>query len=313
MTHAPTPPETARGYSPPSVTQFSVFLTNKVGKLFDLVEAFEGSQVSICALSVHEASDHAVVRLITTNADLAAQTLRKEGLPYSLRDVLVAVAPGERYDLEFRADNPGAWWLEAHDPEGGPAARDLRVLIRYAGVKAYRDPTPSGGELPVFDPFAATPGGATAGGGSAAPGPFGAEYTLELGERMDRSKPMGMAFTLNGRAFPDTEPLTVREGEWVKVRLVSRSRFEHPMHLHGTFFRVLSRNGQPVAGEVWKDTLNVRPGEVYEIAFRADNPGRWMLHCHELHHAAAGMATLVVYEGFQPAFAPDPSVENVPE
>jgi hypothetical protein len=94
MTHAPTPPETARGYTPPSVTQFSVFLTNKVGKLFDLVEAFEGSQVSICALSVHEASDHAVVRLITTNADLAAQTLRKDGLPFSSRDVLVVeIAP----------------------------------------------------------------------------------------------------------------------------------------------------------------------------------------------------------------------------
>lgn len=233
--------------------------------------------------------------------------------PRELRDVVVAVAPGERYDLAFVADNPGAWWLEAHAPPGEVAARDMRVLVRYAGVKADRDPTPSGGELPVFDPLAAAPGGATAGGGPAAPGPSGAEYTLELGERMDPGKPMGMAFTLNGRAFPDTEPLTVREGQWVKVRLVSRSRFEHPMHLHGMFFRVLSRDGRPVAGEVWKDTLNVRPGEVYEIAFRADNPGRWMLHCHELHHAAAGMATLVVYEGFQPAFAPDPSVGNVPE
>jgi len=86
--------ETARGYSPPSVTQFSVFLTNKVGKLFDLVEAFEGSSCAICALSVHEASDHAVVRLITNKAEAAAKVLKEENLPYSSRDVLVVeIAP----------------------------------------------------------------------------------------------------------------------------------------------------------------------------------------------------------------------------
>ena len=53
MSQAPTPLQTTRGYSPPTVTQFSVFLTNKVGKLFDLVEAFDTSTCTICALSVH--------------------------------------------------------------------------------------------------------------------------------------------------------------------------------------------------------------------------------------------------------------------
>jgi len=83
------PMETIRGFSPPSVTQFSVFLTNKVGKLFDLVEAFDGSMCQICALSVHEASDHAVVRLVTNNARASAELLKRESLPYSERDVLV--------------------------------------------------------------------------------------------------------------------------------------------------------------------------------------------------------------------------------
>lgn len=71
------------------MTQFSVFLTNKVGKLFDLVEAFEGSTATICALSVHEASDHAVVRIITNNATAATEILKRENLPCSSRDVLV--------------------------------------------------------------------------------------------------------------------------------------------------------------------------------------------------------------------------------
>ncbi|MBX3388832.1 MAG: hypothetical protein KF691_05195 [Phycisphaeraceae bacterium] len=81
--------ETTQGYAPPMVTQFSVFLTNKVGKLFDLVEAFDGSSCAICALSVHEATDHAVVRLITNNADCARKVLNDEKLPFSEKDVLV--------------------------------------------------------------------------------------------------------------------------------------------------------------------------------------------------------------------------------
>lgn len=81
--------ETTQGYAPPMVTQFSVFLTNKVGKLFDLVEAFDGSTCSICALSVHEATDHAVVRLITNNAEHAKRVLINERLPFSEKEVLV--------------------------------------------------------------------------------------------------------------------------------------------------------------------------------------------------------------------------------
>ena len=74
MSQGLTPLETTQGYAPPTVTQFSVFLDNKVGKLHDLVEAFDGSPAQICALNVHEASDHAVVRLITSNAAAAAPT-----------------------------------------------------------------------------------------------------------------------------------------------------------------------------------------------------------------------------------------------
>lgn len=94
MSQASSPLETAHGYSPPTVSQFSVFLTNKVGKLHDLVEAFDDSTCQICALSVHEASDHAVVRIITNSADTARAVLKKESLPYSEREVLVVELSG---------------------------------------------------------------------------------------------------------------------------------------------------------------------------------------------------------------------------
>ena len=95
MSQAPTPLETAHGYSPPTVTQFSVFLNNKVGKLHDLVEVFDRSHCYICALSVHEASDHAVVRLITSSAQQARDVLSREHLAFTERDVLVVELSGK--------------------------------------------------------------------------------------------------------------------------------------------------------------------------------------------------------------------------
>ena len=89
MAQASTPLETMRGFAPPTVTQFSVFLDNKVGKLLDMLEGFSNSTCRICAISVHEASDHAVVRLVTSQSSVAREILDGHGLPYSDTDVLV--------------------------------------------------------------------------------------------------------------------------------------------------------------------------------------------------------------------------------
>lgn len=84
------PHQTAQGYSPPSVRQFSVFLENKVGRLLDLVRMFdEAEEVHLCALSVLESSDHAVVRLIPNNGDAAQRLLREHGVTFAVLDLLV--------------------------------------------------------------------------------------------------------------------------------------------------------------------------------------------------------------------------------
>jgi hypothetical protein len=84
------PPQTEEGYSPPSVRQFSVFLSNRVGKLLEVVRLFdEASNVHLVAFSVVEASDHAVVRIIPSHADAARALLRNEGLAFSECDLLV--------------------------------------------------------------------------------------------------------------------------------------------------------------------------------------------------------------------------------
>lgn len=84
------PLETTQGYSPPTVRQFSVFLDNKVGKLLELVGLFdEAPNVHLCAFSVLESSDHAVVRIIPNNADAARALLREHSLAFSEFDLLI--------------------------------------------------------------------------------------------------------------------------------------------------------------------------------------------------------------------------------
>jgi len=87
------------------------------------------------------------------------------------------------------------------------------------------------------------------------------------------------------------------------------------MHLHGHFFQVIAKNGKPVTGATLsKDTLLIKPNESYTIAFKANNPGNWVQHCHELHHAAGGMMQKIEYVDFKSNYIPDPNSKyNNPE
>jgi FtsP/CotA-like multicopper oxidase with cupredoxin domain len=68
------------------------------------------------------------------------------------------------------------------------------------------------------------------------------------------------------------------------------------MHLHGQFFRVLMRNGQPADEPFWRDTVLVYPREIVEIGLVPVDRGAWATHCHILEHAEAGMMTLTEVE-----------------
>ena len=93
-------------------------------------------------------------------------------------------------------------------------------------------------------------------------------------------------FTINGKAFPATEEITVKKGERVRLRLIGIGQFIHPMHLHGMPFKIVATDGHaiPEAAQLTKDTVSVAPGERYDIEFVATESGKWMLHCHILHH-----------------------------
>jgi FtsP/CotA-like multicopper oxidase with cupredoxin domain/uncharacterized membrane protein len=94
-------------------------------------------------------------------------------------------------------------------------------------------------------------------------------------------------FTINGKAYPSTETVKLRVGERLLVRFIgSQSGFVHPMHIHGGPFAIVGTDGDPApeGARVLKDTVNVGPGERYDVIWEAREPGRWLLHCHINHH-----------------------------
>jgi FtsP/CotA-like multicopper oxidase with cupredoxin domain len=115
-------------------------------------------------------------------------------------------------------------------------------------------------------------------------------YLLELTGSM-----MGFVWGFNGRRFGEAAPLAVRQGERVEVKLVNRTDMSHPIHLHGHPFQVVAIDGVARNGAL-RDTVLVPIGGSVTIAFNADNPGHWALHCHNLYHMAAGMMTSVKYQ-----------------
>jgi len=109
--------------------------------------------------------------------------------------------------------------------------------------------------------------------------------------------PRGKAWAVNGlskgcgEGVAVFDPLLIfRRGRSYVLKLVNDTAWHHPIHWHGHSFRVISQNGRPTAHREWLDTVLLAPQESAEIAFVADNPGEWMLHCHVLDHQAGGMA-----------------------
>jgi FtsP/CotA-like multicopper oxidase with cupredoxin domain len=109
------------------------------------------------------------------------------------------------------------------------------------------------------------------------------------------------AWALNGVAWdsPLMDPVfTLTLGKSYRWTIRNDTGWDHPMHLHGHSFRLLSRNGKPVPNQPWLDTVLMHLDETVEIAFVADNPGGWLFHCHILEHHEAGMGAVVkVVEG----------------
>lgn len=100
-------------------------------------------------------------------------------------------------------------------------------------------------------------------------------------------------WAINGTPFdmkdPEANPIVVREGQRVRLDFVNDTDMWHPMHLHGHTYQ-LGTSGPR------KDTAIVLPKKTVSVFLDADNPGQWMLHCHNAYHGEAGMMANLAYQ-----------------
>jgi FtsP/CotA-like multicopper oxidase with cupredoxin domain len=216
----------------------------------------------------------------------------------------ITLAPGERIDAEVAAVGKAG---EIYAIESERSGLGIKIPLVYE----------AGGVTPAPSPFVPPQSRSIPGIYDKTP-----DFILELNSTMDmpteahsgmgmqhsgmhhnmskmKAMPHRMRWTINGKSYPDAAPLQVSVGEVVKVRFLNQDTgmmhpMEHPMHIHGTSFLIVSLNGQRPDRELWKDTVNVSAGEYVDVAFSIPNPGEWMVHCHILDHEDGGLMTTII-------------------
>ena len=231
------------------------------------------------------------IRIINAAADTAFRVAlaghrmtvtHTDGFPVVPTDVdALLLGMGERYDVIVTAA-AGVFPLVASAEGKYALARAL--LIAGAGSTpdaAFRPPELTG-QVGTVDTFSATPQVQL---------PTSSDLALEA--RLSGTM-MQYDWMINGRPFDHTVPLTIHQGQHATLTFTNATTMWHPMHLHGHTFQVVKPDGSPGPR---KDTLIVKPQQAVAVRLVADNPGTWMLHCHNGYHMEAGMMTTLDYTG----------------
>jgi FtsP/CotA-like multicopper oxidase with cupredoxin domain len=199
------------------------------------------------------------------------------------------IEPGGSYVYEFIVGQSGTYFYHSHDHPDRQQALGLYGAL----IIAPRNPA----DEPQAD----------------------LEYTIQLQEWLKREwltyPAMIMEgglpnfFTINGKAYPATDTIRMKVGQTVKLRFIgTNNNFTHPMHVHGGPFQVVAVDGNvlPESARYMADTVNVGPGQRYDVIWPARRPGKWLIHCHIPHHTtnnnvevqgAGGLTMIIDVEG----------------
>ncbi len=234
------------------------------------------------------------IRFINVGADtafrvaLAGHTMtvtHTDGFPVvpTVVDALL-LGMAERYDVVVTAGD-GIFPLVAM-PEGKKAQPGRALLSTGAGSAPDVNfaPPELNRRVGTVDMFTATPAAS-----------FGstksdADLALELTGSMTN-----FDWGLNGKPYPKSPTLSIKQGQRGTLTFTNSTTMYHPMHLHGHTFQVIKADGSLGAR---KDTVNVLPKQKVDTLLIADNPGTWMIHCHNSYHQEAGMMTALNYTAF---------------
>jgi len=273
----------------------------------DLVDTFRGKRVApgtkVRLRLVNSASNTKIFTLNETSYKVAAIDGNDIHEPGVLTDRLLKIGGGGRYDVTFTMpETPVTLALyREHNGAGIVFSKDGQGTADVLREGKEFDPVYYGS--PALTPFNTRMA-------------FDREFTMILDQIYvgNYNGKTSRLWVINGEVFPNIPAFMVQKGDTVKTTIVNWSFADHPMHLHGHHIHVLSKNGEPLSGSpLLLDTLLVQPGETYEVAFLADNPGLWMDYCHNLKHAALGMSMHLAYQNVTTPFTIGESSGNHPE
>ena len=194
---------------------------------------------------------------------------------------VLEIGPAERVDAIVGMNQPGVWILGTtndEDRNGG-----MGVVVEYAGQNGpaqWTAPPKIAWDYNIF------------GKQEAAPEP---DETIPLiFKKIPGGKGRMNRWTINGKSYPQTEPIVVHQGRRYRFIFDNQSDDAHPLHLHRHSFELTKVKGKSTSG-IKKDTVMVKRDSQVEVDFVADNPGASLLHCHQQLHMDFGFMTLVKY------------------
>lgn len=199
--------------------------------------------------------------------------------PYDV-DSLV-IAPGQRYDVLVALHGEHGQALElqtlAVDRGGGHEDQGPLTLLTLELTEPREPATP----LPEL---AAPPPS------ELAPLPVDDQTTVQqFSLRHETGNGIGAIYFINDQRWPFNAPVDVMLGDTEIWEVINEGEHDHPFHLHGMFFQVLDRDGQPEPTLGWRDTVRVGPRGITRLAVRYEAAGMWMFHCSIPEHAERGM------------------------
>jgi FtsP/CotA-like multicopper oxidase with cupredoxin domain len=200
--------------------------------------------------------------------------------PQKVATLHIGVA--ERVDAVVTMNSPGVWTLGTLDDDDRKDG--FGVVVEYAGRQGAPQWIKPAKPAWDYTVFGSEPGHVAS--------PYG---TFDL---ILKKIPGGHGgfnrWTINGKSWPDTDPLRVEAGRRYRMIFRNQSDDAHPLHLHRHSFELTKVYGKPTAG-VLKDTVVVNANKTVEVDFTADNPGNTLFHCHQQLHMDFGFMALLKY------------------
>ncbi len=184
-----------------------------------------------------------------------------DGVPFFTQPL---IKPGETFTYEFVAKNAGSHMYHSHHNATEQVTKGMLGPFIIEPADRSQDPE------------------------------YDSDYTIILNDA-------GIGFSINGKSFPYTQPIVAKMGEKIRIRYMNEGLMIHPMHLHGLEQLVFSKDGWNLPMPYKNDTVNIAPGERYDVIVDCHTPGAWAFHCHILSHAESargmfGMVTAVVVQ-----------------